>query len=251
MSKNKKTKLIIETSCIPVALNESSDSHRVHFDKAIGDGEIWSSVYVRKEFIQRWIRTYIHVAFLINHYGTLDEALGYIEEDFSPRTIKTWMHALRGMLGQQGSLINQKAAAKEVGRMAILKLKKFDRLFRRRIDNSCGCRAGGKNLVVDHNSFFESLRRFVADIDDVKNCPVNEFLNFKNDRGPANMLLKDVAAAETSAGKSLAKYAKIASEINCNRCSRIGDAVIAMEQPPSYQLVHIDGAFLYLCRASG
>jgi hypothetical protein len=48
-------KYLVETSAVPVALGESTTRHSSHIAEATADGELWTSLYVRKEFIARWI----------------------------------------------------------------------------------------------------------------------------------------------------------------------------------------------------
>lgn len=247
----KTAKLIIETSCVPVALYETTRAHRAHFDSQIGDGELWSSVYIRKEFIRRWIRDYISAAMLVEHFGTVSEALAHIEQSFAARELKGGLHVIAALLQEKGLVTNAKAVGKEIGRLAIGKLKKFDLLFRRRISNSCGCQVGAKPLRVDHNRFFEDLQAFIDATDDFPNCPVNDFLNFSSVHGRARRLLSHPAAAATKAGDNLARLVADGARVDCAKCARIGDAVISLEQPKSWQLVHIDHDFAALCDASG
>jgi hypothetical protein len=248
---SKSLKLLVETSCVPVALAESSAAHFEHFHGEIGAAELWSSVYVRKEFVRRWIRGYIEAACFVEHFESVDDALGYIQEDFSGRKVKVGMNAIRVLLREKDALSNQKSVAKELGRMAVRKLKSFDRRFPKRIPNVCQCKIGAKTLLIDYNEFFSSLRAFVASIGDVQDCPVNQFLDFDRARGRARALLSNAEAAATKAGKKLQEFVTKGATINCARCAKIGDAVIALEQPASWILAHIDKDFGALCNALG
>ncbi len=246
-----KRKMIVETSCVRVALNETNDKHRKHFESQVSDSTLYTSVYIRMEVIRAWVKGFIEVAFRIEHYGSVDAALAEIEEDFAIRKVKLGIHVVRAILRESGSLGNQKAAAKEVVRLAVAKLKLFDRRFPGRINNACGCRIGAKDLVVDHNNVFVSLRQFMEATSNITDCAINEYLGFDSSRGRATMLLEHSGAAITKAGAHLAKYTQKNALIDCRRCSRIGDVVIAMEQPKSFELAHIDGAFNELCAATG
>src|SRR5712692_6592412 len=74
MSK-KKRKYLIETSAIPVALAESTPKHCQHFEEEIKDGELYSSIYIRMEFIRRWICEHIRIALTIAHFENVHDAL--------------------------------------------------------------------------------------------------------------------------------------------------------------------------------
>ena len=80
MTTKKKRKYLIDTSAVPVALGESTPSHCNHFADAVADGTCWTSVYIRKEFIHRWVRDYIRMAFTVAHFERVPEALYHLEQ---------------------------------------------------------------------------------------------------------------------------------------------------------------------------
>lgn len=246
-----KKKMIVETSSVRAALNETNRHHHEHFKSKTDGAALHSSVYIRMEFIRAFIKPIIEVAFRVDHYGSVAEALGEIEEEFAIRKVKLGLQIVRSMLQDIGALGNEKANAKEIARLAIVKLKLFDRTFPSRINNGCGCRIGAKEMPIDYNKFFESLRHFMEVTANVSDCPINEFVGFRSPNGRTQKLLGHTGAAGTKAGQNLSKYANKTKHIDCGRCSRIGDAVIALEQGKSFDLVHIDGAFNELCDATG
>lgn len=151
-----KRKMIVETSSVRVAQNETNDAHLKHFESQVAGALLCTSVYVRMEVIRAWIKGFIEIAFRVEHYGSVEAALGEVEEDFAIRKVKIGIQVIREMLRETGSMSNQKASAKEIGRLAVAKLKLFDRKFPSRINNVSGCRIGAKDLTVDYNNFFGS-----------------------------------------------------------------------------------------------
>jgi hypothetical protein len=249
MPKRKKTKYLVETSAIPVSLGESTAAHCDHFAEQVADGTLHTSVYIRKEFIHRWVRYYIEMAFTADHFSDLPSALFHLNQAFSTRDIKTENHAIAVLLQQKGRINNCRSMAKELGRLAVGELKRFDRLFQSRTRNTCGCQIGGKELKVDYNYFFDDLRRFVTSIGVVTDCRVNEFLGFSR-HGSAPRLLEVEGVHKTKAGKELSRLYEERKWTTCVKCAKIGDAVIALEQPNSFCLVHIDHDFKVLCSAT-
>jgi hypothetical protein len=236
---------------MPAALGESTKRHCQHFVYETADGELYTSIYVRKEFIRRWVRSLIRIAFAVDFFGTVDDALADLEQDFSIREIKASLHAIANMLRENGDLRNTKEASKEFGRLAVSTLARFDRRFSGRFTNNlCGCQTGGKQIHVDYNSLLGELRQFVQAVDDFPDCPINGFLDFSNPLGRAGQLLKHESVKETKAGEKLSEFAKEEAIIDCRKCAQIGDAVIAIEQPKSWCLAHIDAAFETLCHAT-
>ena len=155
------------------------------------------------------------------------------------------------MLRDKVDVTNSKAVAKEIGRIAVKNLKQFDRRFPSKIQNSCGCKTGGKSLEVDYNRFYEDLRLFVESVDNVPDCPINGFLGFGTGHGRAETLLKHPGVDKTKSGENLATLVSKQKWIDCKSCEKIGDAVIAIEQPSSWTLTHIDADFNVLCEATG
>ncbi|MHC4398608.1 MAG: hypothetical protein ACYTG0_02910 [Planctomycetota bacterium] len=245
-----KTKYLIETSAVPAALGESTPFHCRHFQDEVGDGTCWTSIYIRMEFVRRWIRHYIRMAFETDHYQDLSTALYHLEQDFGARGVKATGHAIAALLQQQGKIEDTRTAAKELGRLAVGQLRKFDRRFQRRTPNSCGCKIGDKELKVDFNHLFEDLKEFMSSVDTVRDCPINAFLGFRRD-GNADRLLDNPEVREkTKSGKRLAELNERGKWITCRECATIGDVVIVLDQPPSCCLVHIDEDFNILCDAT-
>lgn len=246
----KKKKYLIETSAVPVALGESTPAHCQHFRDAVADGHFYTSGYIRQEFIRRWILYCIKMAFRIDYFQDLPSAMHHLNQEFSIRDVKTQNYLLAEMLRKKGSVHSGRDMAKEFARLAIGQLRKFDRKFPRHTTNSCKCKVGGKELKVDFNHLFDDLRDFRRLFDPVDDCEVNAFLGLSKS-GKGARLLREDQVQETKSGKNLAKLKAAERWITCTQCATIGDAVIALEQPPSWCLVHIDKDFRLLCRATG
>ena len=122
------------------------------------------------------------------------------------------------LLRKKGGVENCRTAAKELGRLAVAELKKFDRRFRSRIpQNRSGCQIGGKPLSIDFNYFFQDLRTFVESQDTVVDCPINEFLKLGGN-GPAFRLLEVPDVEQTKAGKRLKTLFAQKKSITCVEC---------------------------------
>jgi hypothetical protein len=243
-------KFLVETSAVRPALGDSTAKHGAHFREQVQGGSLYTSVYIRMEFIRRWICDTIRMALTIEQCSDVAEALCIIEQDFSPRSVKGALAVLQRCLRENGVLDSTHAAAEEVARLAVNWLKRFDRVFAARINNVCNCRIGAKSLEeVDFNHLLTDLHAFrEAFLTPVTDCEVNGFLQLHDSGSRAAPLLTDPAALDTSAGKNLKALQEKQKWVTCKECSKIGDAVIALEQPASWSLVHVDGAFNELCR---
>lgn len=248
MGKDKK--YLIETSAVPVALGESTPLHCRRFTNATADGNLWTSVYIRKEFIARWISYYIRMAFVTDHFRDLADAEFHLSQDFGIRDVKTGLHAVALILQTKGRITSSRGMAKELARLAIGELRKFDRRLKSRTQNQCGCQIGGKELRVDFNHLFDDLRAFLEAQDEAQNCKITRFLGIGRPGRASALIADQTVRTQTKSGAKLAECIANGKPITCAKCATIGDAVIALEQPRNCCLVHIDQDFRLLCAAT-
>jgi hypothetical protein len=251
-AKKKKQKYLVETSAVRPALGQSTPKHCQHFSSQVADGALFTSLYIRKEFIRRWVCGAARLAFAIAQFGEVEAALYYLEQDFSQRDNKAVIATIAAFLRQIGPLANTAAAAEEVAGLAVRWLALFDSTFPSRTGNTCGCRIGGMILDVDFNSVLDDLNEFYRSFSNpVTNCAVNDFLQLDRLKGRATPLLADEGASKLPVIQKLEKYADAQTWVTCKECGPIGDAVVALEQQASWTLVHTDEAFTKLCPVLG
>jgi hypothetical protein len=247
-----KNKYLVETSAVRPALGNSTAAHNQHFAEQVKDGRLWSSTYIRMEFIRRWVCDLIRFALTIDQCDSAADALVVLEQDFSPRNVKGSLASVSQILRETGSIDNKRLAAEEVASLAVRLLKQFDRVFPSRTSNLCQCQIGGKTPRPDYNQLLDDLFAFYETFrTPVTDCEVNAFLEFQNPRGRTQNLLDDGGVCKLHVGKNLAKLHEEETWITCKECSTIGDAIISLEQSPSWCLVHLDASFSELCRARG
>jgi hypothetical protein len=204
------------------------------------------------EFLRRWFCDTVRVALLLDRFTDVSEALCVAEQDFRPRRLKAVLAVVQKYLRDVGPLRGGPAAAKEVGRLALRWLAHFDVVFPQRIRNVCRCRIGSLTPEVQGRRLLDDLRAFRDGfLTPVTDCEVNDFLGFASASGRARTLLDDAAVSALPVGKRLHALCEARAWINCTECCSIGDAIIALEQPRAYCLVHLDGAFNDLCRVRG
>jgi hypothetical protein len=247
-----KTKYLVDTSAVRPALGDSTTAHNQHFAEQVKGGSLWTSTYIRMEFIRRWFCDLVRIALTIEQCDDVSDALIILEQDFSPRNVKGTLACVAHLLRETGAISNNRASAEEVASFAVRWLKLFDRVFPSRIANLCKCQIGGKTPQIDYNHLLDDVRTFYESfLTPVMDCEVNVFLEFANPRGRAPVLLEDAQVRQLTVGQRLADLTQHNTWVTCKECSTIGDAVIALEQPPSWHLVHLDASFNELCRAHG
>lgn len=247
-----KSKYLVETSAVRPALGSSTTAHNRHFAAQVEGGSLWTSTYIRMEFIRRWFCDLVRIALTIEQCDDVADALVLLEQDFRPRSVKGTLAGIARLLQETGAIRNRRMAAEEVASAAVRWLKLFDKVFPGRIPNRCRCQIGGQTPQVDYNRLLDDLRAFYESfLTPVTDCEVNAFLDLGNPRGRTAVLLKDARVRRLAVGRRLADLRDHATWVTCKECSAIGDPVIALEQPPSWRLVHLDASFNDLCRARG
>lgn len=241
-------KYLVDTSAVPAAIGASTGAHCRHYAEAVRDGKRWTSVYIRKEFIQAFFCELAYAAFYISQRTSVRDSLALLANRFSIRNIKVDVIALGILLDQQKSMHNPAIAAEEIGSLAIRWLKTFDRLFRDKIPNQAGCLIGLKRPSIDYNTMLKDLSHFYEDfMEPVSDCPINDFVGIGSLQGRGLALLLEGSLQKIDSVRQLMALLEAGARFVCDDCRKIGDAVIALEQPEDQCLLHLDNAFNKLC----
>jgi hypothetical protein len=250
---SRKAKYLIDTSAIRAALADSTTSHNQHFQSVVGNTDLYVSVYIRMEFIRRWFCDYVRLALAIDQFRSVSDALVFLEQDFKINNIKGVLAAISKILSQNGLMENNRAAAEEIASLAIASLRMFDKVFPSRIANLCRCQIGGLTPSVDYNDLLKDVRDFYEKFRiPVTDCEVNDFLKLRHPpKSRAKPILVDQGCKKLKVVQNLKEFSDRATHVTCTECSRIGDSIIALEQPMSWCLVHLDNSFNDLCRVLG
>ncbi len=246
-------KPLIETSAVRAAIGGSTAAHHAHFAQLVTQ-PLWTSNYIRQEFIRRWVMTFAHASFVIAQSTDVADGLVKLEHNFKPRYLKAIIASLSGLLRETGTIQNSRAAAEELASLAIRWLEKFDVAFPSHVNNKCGCKRGAMTVSrVDYDHLMMELHDLYEEFQqEVPDCPVNGFLGLGTpNKSHKQKFLADQGTAALRVCKGLAELVASGAKISCRKCSRIGDVIIALEQPPSWCLVHVDHAFNELCRVTG
>jgi hypothetical protein len=240
---------LVETSAVPAATNASTKAHCQHYADAVRGGRQWTSLYIRKEFVYRFFCELAYVAFYIAKRTSVKDALILLSQRYSIRKIKVDMTAIAHLLEQRKVMDNPHIAAEEIGRLAIHWLKTFDRRFPDLTPNACGCRIGHKRPSIDYNTMLKDLNAFYMDFTEpVDDCPINDFVGIGDRAGKGQALVTEKTTQKIDSVENLAKLLSAGTRFVCDDCLKIGDAVIALEQPTDHCLVHIDNAYNKFCR---
>jgi hypothetical protein len=256
------SKFLFDTSCVLGKLHPSFRDLRRQTEEIVGDGELWTTWYLRMEFYRRWILTWIRLYFAAKRHGNLDEAIVWAVDKYGDREAKAVGHLLaayHNAVVERGS--DEREAIERVGELIYRIAYEYEQTFSKRWENNCGCQRrqtidrSGKTLDIALQIFYKEFSP------DVQDCPINSFLNFKSDspkyrpiRG-RRLKLKVVGSRKDGFKKLTERfesYVKKNEHICCTQCERIGDVVIVLDMPKrALTLLHTDYAFDYLCESLG
>jgi hypothetical protein len=249
-------KYLVETSAVLPAIDFSLPDHNEHFRTETAGADLFGSVYVRMEVLRRWVCELIEFAELMEQCSTVADCFTHWSQLYGRRP-KLAGDLVAWMLRQNGVVRNDNPheVATEVAQKAIDLLRAFDLVTSARINNTAKCQIGGMNFAVDFNHLLPELsalrKEFLSGIED---CPVRAFLQLGNARGRAAKLAEQLKGKTTKKEKNIAaplREALALERVNCRECKKIGDQIIALEQPQSVTLVHVDSSYDTLCTCTG
>lgn len=250
-----KTKYVIETSAVRGIVGPDTANHGKAVLEATADGTIYTSSYIRMEFIRRWICVAIRFTVLVNDHGSLKEALVRAEQSFSPRDVKAYLAFIAEWIGTPE--VTKSETVEELGRRIFHWIRRFDKELKSRVPNRSKCDRGESKLeLTDFADILAALHGFhEAFTTDRLNCKVNQFLDLGNPNSEASKLINSISDEELENVKAIKKLANDVQTkgetIRCKKCETIGDYVICLEQSKSFVLVHLDASFNTLCRKRG
>jgi hypothetical protein len=246
----KATRYLFDTSAVRPLLNWSTTEHVGHVKGLVADGEIWASVYVRKEYAARWVCDMIYAALVMDQSVDVADGMFRLEQEFG-RKPKSSLAGISLYLRKVGTLPNDnpRKAAEELASAAIQALDDFDDAFGKLINNRSGCQIGGAKAVIDYDDLLATAHKFRETFQrPVLDCKVNTFIQIRNPKGRLSPFLSDSKASKLDAVKNAKSFQDSQTHITCRECGKIGDVVIALEQPASHCLVHTDHSYNELCR---
>lgn len=249
----KQNKLLIETSAVRAKVGPATKAQEQAFDTLAGSSRLYTSTYIRMEFIRRWVCDQITIAVTVSRFRDVKDALVYLEQDFSSRSVKSYIACIASMLSERKAFDNPKLAAEELSRNAYHWLRRFDKCFPSRTQNKTRCQRGGSEMQIgSFATILADLAKFqIAFKTPILDCEVNAFLKLNDSRSESVKLSKLVNEKQVACIKHLHKFAASSKPLTCTECERIGDLLISLEQTRTYSLVHTDGSFDFLCNARG
>ena len=218
--------------------------------------------FLRKEFLQRWVLIGIEVYLTARNLHDLHKAVQHHTNRFSGRDVKIvlqWVNLFMKHARQCPSEEIIEQFGWEVLRLA----EAYDSRFPRWVPDRTGCECGRLDFPEPSPTLASRLRVFYNDFTGAEqHCRLGDLLGCE--RGGDASLAKfrgidpKSVPRESRDGlrglqKNLERFIGDRRTPDCgvNGCSKIGDLLIVLEQPPSHVLYHTDHVFSVLCPMFG
>lgn len=249
-------KALFDTSCIhAVIAPDLEPSVCKQIPQPSKTCKYFTSMYLRMEFLRRWIITGIEIYARAGLTKDIAETLNWFSHRFGSRENKIVL---------QWSAHNTKSFQEDptgepVQRFGWLVIKlafRYDQIFKKFVQPRTSCKRG--LVEIDSNS--PTMRKALFDFHErfsspEHTCKLESLLNIGKgfpklrrvlDTDPSDYP-RESRRSLKELQKNLERFVKEQKTPTCQDCHTIADVLVALEQPPKTTLYHIDHSFSALC----
>ncbi|MBE3039517.1 MAG: hypothetical protein IMZ62_11980 [Chloroflexi bacterium] len=250
-----------DTSCVFALLCPALDPCVANEIPPPSDAAVYcKGQYLRMEFIRRWLCTAMELFFLARRLGNYHRAVQEMSNKQGARDAKAvliWVNKYGARFPNQSSADLIREFGNEILRFA----RSYDKAFSITVSPYTGCKRGEVEFQHDMPTVAAMLRDFYKRFQEEDHtCRLSKIVtNDPAGRSCLSAILnanpKDYDERSRRGLRALMKdaHAFIAKDAtpSCKTCHKIGDILIALEQPKDCVLYHTDHAFLALCPILG
>lgn len=261
-------KHFLDTS-VAVHILVSSSEYKAYFETQFGARPRYINQYVHMELVRALLIPLIDFYFVLALYSnkTVDDALALWSQNFAKRRLKIVLLIVPGLMAAQQIDINREDNKESALQVLGLLIKRYwgkmRTVFVNTSEDATRCGRATVKLLAKPNDFAIGFRSFLESFDDVKACRnacrIDHFvLERKKDEVTA-LLNSAEDIKKTTRNKpildileALKKIRETSGEVcTCRHCSKIGDAVVALQVPRGMRLEHTDKAFDHISPVLG
>ncbi|HUU19737.1 MAG TPA: hypothetical protein VMW72_21480 [Sedimentisphaerales bacterium] len=214
----------------------------------------YTGPYLRMEFLRVWIVTGIKIYFRAYVEGDVASTFQYFSNKFG-REAKIALHwATRYIKSRESDDITE--SVEQLGWEVVSLALIYDKIFRTYVQPKTGCTRGETPMNFETETRKDMLRNFYRRfMSPSHTCKIESLLNLQSGC-PKLRKVRDADSSKLASERrkgfmklqqQLETLIKKASVPTCDTCSKIGDLIIALEQPPKTVLYHTDHAFSVIC----
>ncbi len=257
------SKHFLDTTIVRSQLHGTTRT-REYFKAEFGDSPLYISDYVLMEYRRGYLSYVIsfYSALSFPTYNTVADVIKVFGQSFSSREVKAVLTLVTELLSTQRIDLDKPSHKEKASSAVAVYIRRIESKLRRSFKktgvDSARCQRAKIDFNLNSNTFAEDVRKFISDFDDTKTCRskcnIDHFFLQKY-RREIGKYIEQTPTIKKSANKGFHDVIdrvnnlnqKGSESFNCNECSKIGDAVIALDAPRTMRLEHTDRSFNALC----
>ena len=248
-------KVMFDSSCVYAVVSpELEPSLAAQLPQMGSNCRYYTGPYLRMEFLRRWIVTGIEIYFRANVTGDVSSTLQYFSNKYGrePKIALHWAARYIKSIKSNDIAESVEQFGWEVVNLALI----YDKIFHTCVQSKTGCTRGEIQLDFETETRKDMLGNFYRQFKSPNHtCKLESLLNLQGGcpklRKVREADLSKIASERRKGFENLQKQLNTlvvkARVLTCNTCSKIGDLVIALEQPPKTVLYHTDHSFSVIC----
>ena len=240
-------------------------AYKQYFESQFADQPLYISNYVQMEIKRSYLINLISFYFVL-HLETINnivDAIALWSNRFNPSELKAILQLIPQLFSTRQLNFSSDQDKKKALSILAIYIKRFELRLHRQFNNtnidSTACARALVPLNVDLKNPVEGLKQFADEFGDVKTCrskcQIDQFLLVQYRSEIERLVEQAKHLPKNTNTRGFINIANNLKEIlatgapacNCKRCEKIGDAVIALDEPRNMRLEHTDNSFDYLC----
>jgi hypothetical protein len=241
-------------------------AYRDYFHDKLGGSSAFISIYIQMEMRRSFLRNVIsfYSTLELPRISTIGDAVALWSDKFKSSESKAVLQLISALLGDTNALDSSSSADKNkaltvLGQFIVRFEAKLRTTFTDASKDTTHCARALVPLPFYPEQMSRGFQEFIAGFDDTDTCRSKCTID--------NVILRrykkevdDYIATAKTLKRSVATsgFLDITEQLNdivkkgpaacsCNRCVKIGDAVIALDAPREMRLEHVDRSFNELC----
>ncbi len=245
-----------------------TETYRNYLQQALDPRSPHTSSYVQMEMRRSFLINLIAFYFIVSldTIPTLNDAISFWNNEFKTSRLKAFIQFLPELttLIHAHQLDSSNPNDKEnILYLIGLYIKRFELILRRKFPNTgqdaTACTRALIPLQIKLDEMAQGLKTFLEKFEDTKTCReqcrIDQFLLEEHRSSLETYIQQATQLKQSKENKGFIEITTSLQTIleggakacSCTRCSKIGDAVIALDAPRTMQLEHSDRSFNYLC----
>lgn len=224
----------------------------------IGTQPCYTSFFVFYEFKRRVVSTLINLYYVIQEEESLADALSYYAQvSFRIREIKIVLSAVSLLLSQDDLKNDKQKSLATIEMLIIASLQNFHDSIKGFVENQVKCPLAKADIDIVDGSFEKFLEQIKCNKTNRANCTVAQF--WSKNRRLLRLLTQENLAELHQKNKGFSDMLPLLHEVltdcqigqSIRNCSKLSDAIIAIETPKKYTMLTFDKSFESLCPLIG